>query len=443
MITRIEAYRYRCFQKVDIALENYQVLVGANGSGKSTLLDIPIFLGEMISARSIEAAMLRPTASRTRSRADRPIELIFNQKGTDFGVAIEAVLPDDIVDILIEQVTLKRSPKRVEEQRSQETHWSARIRYQMRFEEVDGALHFAYEALYLLPRDEEITLSYRELLTAERELPKRSPIHTVFRRERGSPARFVGERAGRQSGLSRRQRYALIFRPEEPALANPPAGRDQFPATHWLRELLSDRLCPYQLNLTTMHSAKASFGNRLFLAPDGSMLPWLVYDLRKRDKRAYEEWLEHVQMVLPGICEIESKRREDDGYAYLCVHYKSGLTVTSSGLSDGTLTILGLTILPYLQNLPPLIVIEEPENSLHPQAIESVLDSLTNVRDAQVLVSSHSPVVVAHTDLKDLLCLQQTPEEGSTVVRGDQHPRLQEWKGQPGLSTLFAAGILG
>lgn len=37
MITRIEATRYRCFDKLDVELGDFRVLVGANGSGKTTL----------------------------------------------------------------------------------------------------------------------------------------------------------------------------------------------------------------------------------------------------------------------------------------------------------------------------------------------------------------------------------------------------------------------
>jgi predicted ATPase len=38
VITRIEATRYRCFDKLDVEFGDFRVLVGANGSGKTTLL---------------------------------------------------------------------------------------------------------------------------------------------------------------------------------------------------------------------------------------------------------------------------------------------------------------------------------------------------------------------------------------------------------------------
>ena len=48
MISRIEAYRYRCFSKLAVELGAYNVLAGANGSGKTTLLDIPVLLGDLL-----------------------------------------------------------------------------------------------------------------------------------------------------------------------------------------------------------------------------------------------------------------------------------------------------------------------------------------------------------------------------------------------------------
>ena len=39
MITRIEATRYRCFDRLDVEGGDFRVPGGANGSGKTTLLD--------------------------------------------------------------------------------------------------------------------------------------------------------------------------------------------------------------------------------------------------------------------------------------------------------------------------------------------------------------------------------------------------------------------
>lgn len=56
MITRIEATHYRCFDKVDVELASFRVVVGANGAGKTTLLDIPVLLGDLLRARGVASA---------------------------------------------------------------------------------------------------------------------------------------------------------------------------------------------------------------------------------------------------------------------------------------------------------------------------------------------------------------------------------------------------
>lgn len=53
MITRLEAIRYRCFERLAIDLSNFQVIVGANGAGKTTLLDLPVLFGDLLRATTV------------------------------------------------------------------------------------------------------------------------------------------------------------------------------------------------------------------------------------------------------------------------------------------------------------------------------------------------------------------------------------------------------
>jgi predicted ATPase len=124
------------------------------------------------------------------------------------------------------------------------------------------------------------------------------------------------------------------------------------------------------------------------------------------------------------------------------VKYNGGYEVTSSGLSEGTLRVMALTILPYLQERPAVIITEEPENGIHPQAIEAVLQSLGSVYDSQVLISSHSPVVQALSKLDQILCSRIAPNGSASIIEGAGHPRLKDWKGGIDLGSLFAAGVL-
>ena len=88
-------------------------------------------------------------------------------------------------------------------------------------------------------------------------------------------------------------------------------------------------------------------------------------------------------------------------------------------------------------------LIEEPENGIHPKAVEVVYQSLSSVKNAQILMATHSPVVLGVASIDEVLCFAKTKEGETDIVAGPEHPALRDWKGEINLSVLFAGGILG
>jgi len=111
-------------------------------------------------------------------------------------------------------------------------------------------------------------------------------------------------------------------------------------------------------------------------------------------------------------------------------------------VSDGTLRPLALTVLAYLPDISGLCLVEEPENGIHPRAVEMVFQSLSSVYGAQVLLATHSPVVVSMAELDQILCFACTDAGVTDVVPGHEHPGLREWRGGVDLGTLLASGVL-
>ena len=95
-----------------------------------------------------------------------------------------------------------------------------------------------------------------------------------------------------------------------------------------------------------------------------------------------------------------------------------------------------------MPNFSGVCLIEEPENGIHPRAVETLFQSLSSVYDAQVLLASHSPVILSLVDPSQVLCFAKTPEGATDIVQGNEHPRLKKWTGEENLSVLFAAGVL-
>ncbi|MEO1433801.1 MAG: AAA family ATPase [Cyanobacteria bacterium J06633_8] len=422
MISRIQAFKYRCFEQLDIKVGDYHVLAGANGTGKSTLLDIPLLLGEILS-RGLIPAFLESPAIGGSPRAQSLQELVHYKRGEYFGFAIEANLPEEIIHNLLQNSLLK-----VQQDSKQRPHC---LRYEIRFQIFNKIeLHVTDEFLYLLP--EEVYESEKDEVIEE-HLPH--PWHKIIDRTNGSPVILKSE-------LHNTNQSRLNLEPQELALANVVKDLTNFPATNWFIDLLKKGVMRYEPSWEMLRKACPP-GQPKNLRPDAANLPWLVMNLQQKEPDLFEAWVEHIKMALPNIVKIEAIQREEDYHAYLKLTYVGNHVVTSSGLSYGTLHILALTILPYLPKVADLIFLEEPENGIHPRAIEVVLQSLSSVYSSQVFVSTHSPVVLAHTALESIIVMRTSNENGAKAIQGKQHPRLQDWRGGIDLGSLFAAGVLG
>ena len=445
MITRLEATRYRCFERLAVDVGDFQVLVGANGSGKTTLLDLPVLLGDLLRANNVAAPFMerRPDLP---PRAGSLNELVFAERGSDFSFAVEARLPDAVQSKVLEGMFARKRTERarlaLQEDRSQ---WPTHIRYEIGLRIGSGqALQVAYEYLFLFPESSGPNRQQAGFHGATADGKK--PWHLILKRELGYESEFRPETP---------HANAVKVGLPETLLAMPRVSYEAeagYPAARWLLGLLTADAVFLNPDWSAMRQASPP-GQPKVVTANGRNIPWLALELKRegapdsapanyRSER-YTSWLAHVQTALPQVTDIDVREREDDHHAYFVVSYKGDFKVPSPGLSDGTLRILTLTLLPYLSKQPAILVTEEPENGIHPRAIEAVLQSLSSLYDSQVWVSSHSPVVLARAKLDQLLCARLTGDGGVDMVSGTEHPRLQEWRGGIDLGSLFAAGVLG
>ncbi|GAB3994144.1 hypothetical protein GCM10029992_07720 [Glycomyces albus] len=216
-----------------------------------------------------------------------------------------------------------------------------------------------------------------------------------------------------------------------------------FPASLWLSGLLTEGVVFLEPDWETLRQASPP-GDPGRLLPSCRNLPWLALRLKRTDPERYEFWVDHVRTALGQVQSIDVIERADDHHAYFDVCYAGGYKVTSSGLSEGTLRVMTLSLLPYLPDdgLPKLLVVEEPENGIHPRAIETVVQSLDSLHDSQVWISTHSPIVLANTELSDVLVSRLDKDGSVKIVAGNEHPQLRGWRGELDPGSLFATGVL-
>ena len=417
MITRIEALNYRCLRRVSQGVRPFQMLVGPNASGKSTFFDVVSFLSDLTSSGLSRAVNNRTgnfcdlTWNRQEAHLQLAVEVAIGPKFDEsrydlirYEVAVTAPSDGDTVQIDDERVFLLDTSSNL-------------------FEQERGAF---------LPVGTEPSLISPTGATSSRRLVLAKTVQHA-----DSNDLFIPE----SSELTSHESYPFKLGTHVSALSALPEDKTKFPVTAWFRDILRGGIAVYRLDSAMLRRASPpKLGNRL--RADAANLPWVIEDLKAEHPERFDEWLRHVQTALPDLVDIRTVLREDDRHRYLVLKY-AGVEVPSWCVSDGTLRLLALTIPAYIERFEGILLIEEPENGLHPLAIETVMQSLRSVYDGQVLVATHSPLIVTQAGPEEVLCFNHDAENGTHIVSGDKHPHLSDWQGEVSLGTLFASGVLG
>ena len=419
MIRRIEALNFRCLRYIRQDLNDFQILVGPNASGKTTFLDLVAFLGDLVTS-----GLEKATNERTLNFQD----LVWGRSGDHFEIAIELEIP-----------------QRYREKKFEPSY--SIIRY-----EVSIGIDKETKELSILA---EKALLKEELETEARERTlfpmEPTPPLTILSSARGRGTRLLINkvRGGNDNFYSETYEkpgkgWAPSFKlgPRKSALGNLPADESKFPVTTWLKSVLTEGVQKLVLNSLLIRKASPPGQVRQFKS-DGSNLPWVIDNLYSISKDRYNDWIKHLQTALPDIENIHTVERPEDRHRYLVVKYKGGLEVPSWMTSDGTLRLLALTLPAYLTEFSGIYLIEEPENGIHPKAVETVFQSLSSVYEAQILIATHSTILLSIAQPQQVLCFTKTEKGAADIVRGDKHPALSDWKGETNLSLLFAGGVLG
>lgn len=165
--------------------------------------------------------------------------------------------------------------------------------------------------------------------------------------------------------------------------------------------------------------AAASYRDPKVIDPRGAYLPAAIERLRlsEEEGRVYAEIANRLADLLDDVQEIRIVDDEKTETWTLEVRAKDGVFHPARSLSDGTLRFLVLTTLAFDRDVRGLVCLEEPENGIHPARIPSLVELLREIAVdpmeavgadnplRQVIINTHSPVVVENIAPKELVYL--------------------------------------
>ena len=438
MIRRIQALNYRCLRYVDVYLDgSFHILVGPNASGKSTLLDVIGFLADLVSD-GLDAAVDR----RTQNFQD----LVWDRQSENLGfeLAVEFEIPKAVRLML---------PAR--KHRDESFHL---FRYEVAIRLGADGLRIASEGGFLKShraiereRGPSVEEDVFASLSATSFLATRPTPNSILTDADGFDCRraFQKSSKGTDTFFAETVDYHLgpklriAFGPRRSTLKNLPEHPELFPVAIYVRRILDAGVQELFLDSRRLRKASSPNNLRTGFVPDGSNLPWAIRRLRETNPGKFKEWLDHVRTALREIKGIRIVERKDDRHAYLMLRHVTGVEVPSWTVSDGTLRLLALTLTAYLPDRGKIYLMEEPENGMHPMAIETVYQSLSSVYDSQVLVTTHSPVLLSCAPPEEILCFAKDNSGATEIIRGHLHPRLAGWRSSADTTLLFASEVFG
>lgn len=150
----------------------------------------------------------------------------------------------------------------------------------------------------------------------------------------------------------------------------------------------------------------------------GRNLAERLYALEQSSPEVFKQIVSGTQSVLGLPTEIQP--RESEGRFYFA-QKEPGVQhwVHQIGASSGTLRMLALMTALFGEPGGHLVGIEEPENYVHPTALAAFAEYLLKAKEqVQVLVTTHSPLLLDFLNEPSAVCVvQRSDEQGTRVVR--------------------------
>lgn len=118
-------------------------------------------------------------------------------------------------------------------------------------------------------------------------------------------------------------------------------------------------------------------------------------------------------------------------------------TIPCAHASDGAMLLTAYLALAYSEQ-PGMLLIEEPENGLHPSRLQAVVEMLRKLstgevgpRPRQVILTTHSPLLLNYTKPDEVRIVRRDPEEGTKVTPLTAVPDISKLLEEFGVGELW------
>ena len=437
-ITKLTVENFKSFDKLEVELRPFNIIVGTNASGKSNFLDIFRFLRD-IANTSLERAI----GVRGGPEALRNFNLDENQ----------------VLRICVETDDVKRRIVCIYQDRaigmeSRRTTYELSIRFDesnLGYQVLTDSLAENFTMLEILtvaePADSEAESQLSRFLNQEvwdsdnsEDLRSLGKGRTLYYREGDSieclvelPPPFTERDISIDSIDRRNLRY-----PQEVMLEQRPVTPFLWAAAGSLAGISAYDFDPRKAQL-----AVPPTGSRQ-LDADAENLSVVLREII-RQPESKKRLINLVSVLLPFVHDLDV---EEFGFGQLITMLterfsEKGHRLPAAFASDGTIACLALVVALYFQE-SAVAIFEEPDRHVHPHLASQSMQMMNEVTgNTQVIVTTHNPELLRHANLDDILLVTRDSEGHSQITRPADSDVVKTFlQNELGVEDLFAQNLL-
>jgi predicted ATPase len=213
----------------------------------------------------------------------------------------------------------------------------------------------------------------------------------------------------------------------------------------WFRELVSSWTF-FNINSESARSSVREIPG-IELGSRGENLAAVLHEIEKSNGQAcWNTILGALRGAIPRIKDIKPVRTEVEGKWTFQIVEDRIRALTPFSISDGTIRLLTLLVAAcWSARKSSLLVIEEPENNLHPHLCEQLVAMFRAVsQDHQVIITTHSANFLDYLQPEELLLCERDDETTFTrLIRASDKENIDIFRRRYTIGELWLQGELG
>ena len=188
--------------------------------------------------------------------------------------------------------------------------------------------------------------------------------------------------------------------------------------------------------------SQCAIHDNIELREDGENLAAFLYYLQEQKQKKFKSIQYTINSVAPyfGGFELLPNRLNDQliNLEWRDINHPS-IPLTAHQLSDGMLRFIALTTLLLQPDLPPIIILDEPELGLHPVAVSKLAGLIRKASVySQIIVATQSVALLNYFNPEDILTVDLVNSESS--YERLESDKLKDWLSTFSLGQLWQMG---